>query len=114
MNRISTVAFFTIKLKADFEALKDGRSEEKKLYDDLCLIVENLKCNQAYGTRIPKRMWPKFYRKRYRITNLWKCNLPSGWRLTYTIKAEDEKLICIILEWFSHPEYNRRFGYNDS
>jgi hypothetical protein len=113
MSGFNSVAFFTTKLKADFESLREGRSEEKTLHNDLCLAFDALKSNPANGTRIPKRIWPKFYKKHYRITNLWKRNLPSGWRLTYTIKAEDEKIICMVLEWMTHKEYNRRFGYHD-
>ncbi|MFT4309184.1 MAG: hypothetical protein ACMXYL_01710 [Candidatus Woesearchaeota archaeon] len=49
--------------------------------------------------------------RNYRITNLWKYDLPSGWRLIYTIKTDEVMIISVILEWFSHKDYERRFNY---
>ena len=40
-----------------------------------------------------------------------KCNLPDGWRLVYTLAGNEIEIISILLEWFSHKEYERRFGY---
>lgn len=114
MNNQVSVAFATTKLKADFEALKDGKSEEKILHNDLCQTLDALRLDCGLGIRVPKRIWPKFYKKHYLITNLWKCDLPSGWRVTYTIKIDEEKTICMILEWLTHKKYNRRFGYHNS
>ncbi|MBN1157722.1 hypothetical protein JXA85_08950 [Candidatus Woesearchaeota archaeon] len=47
----------------------------------------------------------------YNITNLWKYNLPNAWRFVYTIKEDEVMMLNVILEWFSHKEYERRFGY---
>lgn len=41
--------------------------------------------------------------------NLWKYNLSRSWRLVYTI-ARDGDIVVVVLEWFSHEEYERRFG----
>ena len=38
-------------------------------------------------------------------------DLPNGWRLIYTIESDDLKIMNIILEWFSHKDYERRFNY---
>lgn len=114
MNRASSVAFVTTKLKADFEALGEGKSEEKALHEEIYQTIHCLSSDYTSGTKIPKRIWPKFYKKHYFITNLWKRDLPSGWRITYTIKIDEEKIVCLILEWMTHKEYNRRFGHHDS
>jgi len=58
-----------------------------------------------------KRLIPKLYIERYRINNLCKYDLPKGWRLLYSIAREEVLIVAIILEWLSHPEYERRFGY---
>ena len=52
------------------------------------------------------------YVQKYGINNLWKYDLPRGWRLLYTVTADNEvELISAILEWFDHKDYERKFGY---
>ena len=70
-----------------------------------------MKNNPACGIKIPKRLWPKIYLQKYSITNLWKYGLPNGWRLIYTIKEDEIMILNVILEWFDHKEYERRFKY---
>ena len=36
---------------------------------------------------------------------------PSAWRLVYTIESDEAKIVNIILEWFDHKEYEKRFHY---
>ena len=57
------------------------------------------------------RLIPKIYIKKYEITNLWKYDLPRGWRIIYSIANEDIEIISLILEWIDHKEYERRFKY---
>ncbi len=73
--------------------------------------INDLKKNPMCGTKIPKKLWPKNYIKTYQITNLWKYDLPNAWRLIYTIVEDKVKILNIILEWFPHKEYERKFGY---
>ena len=40
-----------------------------------------------------------------------KYNLPNAWRLAYTLKGNEVEIISIILEWFDHEGYEKRFGY---
>lgn len=70
-----------------------------------------MKKDPLCGIKIQKRLWPKEYKKKYGITNLWKYDLPNGWRLIYTIESDEVKIINIILEWFDHKEYSKRFKY---
>ena len=49
--------------------------------------------------------------KKYSIDNLWKYNLPGAWRLVYSIAGNEVKIIAILLEWFPHKEYEKRFKY---
>ncbi len=60
---------------------------------------------------IPKRLIPKEYKQRYGINNLWKYNLPNAWRLVYSITGNEVEIIAILLEWFDHKDYERRFKY---
>lgn len=73
--------------------------------------TDDLKKNPEIGIKIPKKFWPKEYIMKYRIDNLWKYNLPNAWRLIYTIAKDEIKILAIILEWFDHKIYEKRFGY---
>ena len=75
-----------------------------RAFDD---ISENPRC----GIFITKQRIPKYYIQKYGIKNLWKYDLPKGWRLLYSISGEEVWIIALILEWLTHPQYERRFGY---
>lgn len=105
------VAFAEKKLEIDFENLKKGRFQDKQLYDSINRAILEMKANAACGIKIPKRLWPKEYVRKFGITNLWKFNLPKGWRVVYTIKENKIVVLNVILEWFNHKEYEARFKY---
>ena len=111
MNKKISVAFVNKRLKHEFDILKEGKFEDKELYEFIDRAIDDLKENPICGTKIPKKLWPKEYKKKYKITNLWKYDLPNAWRLIYTIETDEVMIINIILEWFDHKEYNRRFKY---
>jgi hypothetical protein len=111
MNKPIYVSFGSEKLKHEFASLKEGKFEDKKLYSFIDRSIDDLKKDPGCGTKIPKRIWPKEYIKEYSIDNLWKYDLPNGWRLIYTIKTNEVIIINVILEWFDHKEYERRFKY---
>ena len=111
MSKEIHVAFVTKKLKEQFESLKEGKFEDKQLYDCIERATDDLKKSPTCGTRIKKRLWPKEYVKRYKITNLWRYDLPNAWRLVYTIESDEVKIMSIVLEWFDHKEYEKRFKY---
>lgn len=63
------------------------------------------------GTKIEKRLFPKYYTKKFGITNLFLLDLDPNFRLTYTIVAEKENKIVAVLEVMDHKAYNQRFRY---
>lgn len=105
------VAFINIKVKKEFESLNGGRFEDKKLFGYIQRAIDDLKLNPGSGTKIPKNLWPEKYTKEYKITNLWKYDLPNAWRLIYTLEADELQIVSFILEWFDHKSYEKRFSY---
>lgn len=105
------VAFAEKKLENDYNLLKGGRFEDKQLYRFIERAVADLKMDPMCGIKIPKKLWPNKYIQKYNITNLWKYDLPNGWRLVYTIKTDEVMILNLILEWFNHKDYEKRFGY---
>ena len=106
-----SVGFITLKLKSSFKSLRDSKYENKQLWDNINNAMDRLEMNTELGIRIPRKLWPKIYIKKYKIDNLWKYDLPQGWRLLYTIKKDDLLIMSIILEWLPHKEYEKKFKY---
>ena len=111
MNKEVHVTFITEKLKKNFESLKEGRFENKQLYKFISRALDDIKENPSCSVKIPRKLWPKFYVKNHKVTNLWKYDLPNAWRLVYTIEKEEVVIFAIVIEWYSHKEYERRFKY---
>lgn len=106
------VVFAEQKVKDAFEELKKGKFEDKQLYENINKAISALKQNPFCGIQIPKKLIPAAYLKIYTIDNLWKYNLPSAWRLLYSVTQNELKIISVILAWMSHKNYERRFGYD--
>lgn len=105
------VAFGEKKLEVVFNNLNKGKFEDKQLFEFINRAISDLKSNPMCGTKVPKKIWPKEYIKKFTITNLWKYDLPNSWRIVYTIQTDEVMILNVILEWFDHKEYERRFKY---
>lgn len=62
-------------------------SDHQTLLNSIKQKVELLRDNPEYGIHIPKNKIAKGYLREYDITNLWKVNLSSAWRMIYTIEV---------------------------
>lgn len=112
MELNSEVKFGDDKLKKAYHELESGKFEDKKLKEWLDRAVQDLRKDVFSGIQIPKRLIPKEYHTKHGpLTNLWKYNLPNAWRLIYTIKRDEVVVLGVVLEWMTHKEYDRRFGY---
>lgn len=103
----SEIRFINEKLKIKFKQLEKDNKELYMWINNAMNILEN---NAHAGIHIKKRLIPKNY-KQHGITNLWKYNLPKGWRLIYSVAHEEVIVVSIVLEWFDHKNYERRFNY---
>ncbi len=104
----SKVVFIDDELENSYNLL----DEDDFLKKAIDRTIEKLKHNAFFGIQVPKKLIPKEYIRKYKINNLWKCDLPKGWRLMYTVTADNEvELITAILEWLDHKDYERRFKY---
>ena len=94
------------------EHLKNIRSSD---YQTLLHAINQkkgfLETNPQYGTHVEKHKIPKEYIHVYEVNNLWKIDLPKGWRMLYTIKGTDVEIFAIILDIIDHKDYDKKFGY---
>ena len=110
--RTNYVVIADEQLRKAYDELPAGRHEDRQLRACLDEAFDDLKNDPFIGIKIPKSLWPKEYRRKYAIENLRKIDLPNGWRLIYFIKGTEVDILAIVLEWYSHKEYEKRFGYN--
>lgn len=110
-KRKTLVSFTDQKTKAAFEGLSKGKTEEKELFSFIERAIEDLSKNPLCGVRIPSKLWPKEYLQNFKIDNLRKYDLPNGWRLIYTLRGNEVEIISVIIEWFDHKNYERKFNY---
>lgn len=104
----SRLQFANEKIEKAFNKLK---KEDNELYKFIVRSFEDIENNAFCGIRIPKKLIPKEYIKKFNIHNLWKYNLPGAWRLIYSVENNNLVVISIILEWMDHKTYERRFKY---
>ncbi|MBI2106657.1 type II toxin-antitoxin system RelE/ParE family toxin [Candidatus Woesearchaeota archaeon] len=111
MKLPSTTRFADDKIKEAFYKLESGDDSERELFKLLNQAIDNIEENAFCGIQVPKRIIPDVYIKKYGIKNLWKYDLPRGWRLVYSIVNENVVVVSIVLEWFNHKDYEKRFKY---
>ncbi len=111
MKLPSNIRFADSKLKEKFYSLENGTKEDQGLFKAINKALDSIEENSFCGMQIPKRIVPKEYWKKYKVKNLWKINLPNGWRLLYSIVDDEIIVVSIILDWLSHKEYENKMKY---
>ena len=101
------IIFVDEKIEKNFNSL----GEEDWLKKAIRRAITDFKENAFCGERIKKEIIPKVYIQKYGIDNLLWYPLPNSWRLVYSVFANEGVLIAMIIEYFSHPEYERKFKY---
>lgn len=102
------VIFADDKIERAYNSLDDNDWLKKAIKK----AIDNLKENIFFGERISKKQIPKEYKIKYGTDNLWWYPLPNAWRLVYSvITPSNVEILAMILEYFNHKDYERRFGY---
>jgi mRNA-degrading endonuclease RelE of RelBE toxin-antitoxin system len=114
MKRVSV----TLTQEADeiyqyLESTAPDAKKEKSILDAFNRKVELIKTDIYYGQQIPKKLFPRQYKKQYGVTNLWRVELPSFWRIVYTITSDNSKIeiVILIIDILDHRQYDNIFGY---
>ena len=100
--------FIDRSLEEAFNAIDNSDPTKKALIRAIRDIKENCHC----GRNVRKKLIPKRLIEKYRINNLWIYNLPSAWRLLYSLTTSEEvKLVAVVLDWMNHKDYERLFKF---
>lgn len=74
--------------------------------------ISDLEQNAFAGSLVPRKLWPKEYIKKFEPHNLYVYRCSGGNRITYTLLKDNRGLHVRVLEYLSHGEYEKRFGYD--
>ena len=102
----SKVKFIDDELENAFHRMDDKDPIKKALKR----AIENIKEDFRSGEYIPKNKIPKSYLEKFGVDNLRVYDLPSAWRLLYSIVNDEIKIISVILDWMSHKDYEKLFN----
>ncbi len=107
IKKADGIIFAEDKIEEAFNSL----SENDWLKKSLKKAIEILKYNFFSEEKIKKELIPREYIQKYGIDNLFWYKLPKGWRLIYSVAGDDVEVLAIIMEYFDHKNYERRFKY---
>ncbi|MCA1819205.1 MAG: hypothetical protein LC620_04005 [Halobacteriales archaeon] len=93
---------------------KAKRGEEAKKAGQRLKEVKRLEAlfprKPFLGRNVPKKLIPKRFTA-MGVTNVFRNDLPDGWRLLHTLLEVDGQQAVIELVALSHPDYDDLFGY---
>ena len=110
MTKIYKIFFINEKVRKKYVQLKYGNSSDRILYKQLNNAMDNIRQNPYYGIRIKEHQIPRIY-SRQDLDNIFKYDLPKGWRLIYSLSRNEIEIFAIVVEWFDHKNYEKRFNY---
>lgn len=96
------------KIKKDLEKLK---VKDGEFFEHIKNALRNIEEDPVCGIKISSKLIPRELKTKYKINNLYKYNLPSAWRLLYSLIGNRVEVIAIILGCLKHKEYERKFNY---
>jgi len=87
--------------------------QERTILNAINQKIGLIKQNPHFGNPMSKKLIPKEYIKRYGVRNLFRVELPSFWRMLYTLTEGETKIeiVSFVLDIIDHPTYNKKFGY---
>ncbi len=98
------VVFWDFELQKAFDELKEDDPIKKGLVKAIKDLQEDAFC----GRNVKKSLIPQKYSS---LNNLWIYNLPSSWRLIYSLTPGEVKIIAVVLDWMNHKDYERLFKF---
>lgn len=98
------IVFVDQSLENSFNELSDKDPLKKAILD--------IESNVFVGRQVKKKLIPKHIKIKYNVSNIWLYNLPSAWRLLYSItSSKNVEIIAAVLDWMNHKDYERLFNF---
>lgn len=95
-------------LEKSFNNLSNKDSIKKGLIKAMRDIKEDFSVGRLITKDTHNKNRIKTILGKYNSNNIRIYNLPSAWRMLYSItRSEDIKIVAIILDWISHKDYEK-------
>ena len=96
----------------DLEREFNNLSDEDPIKKGLIKAMRDIKENFGVGRLITKDTHNKSRIKKildkYKTNNIRIYNLPSAWRMLYSItRSEDIRIVAVFLDWMNHKNYEK-------
>ena len=101
---VSKIVFSDEELQKDFDNLSENDPIKKGIRKAIIEIQNNPYC----GRNVKKKLIPKKYNE---LNNLWIYNLPSSWRLIYSLAPNEIEILAVVLDWMDHKDYEHLFNF---
>ncbi len=109
--KVTSVLEFDLQYDELKQSADNGNGASQILLKKLNKAIEKLKYNYKAGEHISRDKIPLFYKINYGVENLWKLNIDLNYRLIYTVRGTEIEVMSVLLEFFDHKTYNKKFGY---
>ena len=103
----NAVIFADDNTEKGFNSLPENDQIKKSIKNAIERLKENIYC----GEKIKKKLIPKEYIIKYQIDNLFWYKLTKNWRLVYSIAGNDVEVLAIIIDYYNHKDYEKKFKY---
>ena len=102
------VIFVDKKLAEEFEHLSNNDPIKKGIIKAIRDITNDFGAGRLIVKNTHNKQGIKKILETYGRKNLRIYNLPTAWRLIYTVtKTQDIEIIAVILDWMSHKDYEK-------
>jgi len=102
------LTFVDDKLKSIFDNLSEKDPIKKGIIKALRDIRENINVGRLITKDTHNKNRIRGILNKYDSTNIRVYNLPSAWRMFYTItRSEEIEIIAVILDWMNHKDYEK-------
>ena len=104
---MAQVIFFNSELKQAFDSLAKEDPTKKALNKALEDIEKDSQIGRPMTKDTYKKKGIKRFMEKHSVNNIRIYNLPSAWRLLYSVSSDEIGIIAIILDWINHKDYEK-------
>ena len=102
------ITFIDKELEKEFDSLPDKDPIKKGLTKAIRDIKEDFSVGRLITRDTHNKSRIKKILNEYGSKNIRVYNLPSAWRMLYSITPfEDIKIVAVILDWMNHKDYEK-------
>ena len=102
---MTKVVFIDKELEDTFNKLDSSDPIKKAL-------IRAIQTRSTCRKKCYKKTNPKTPINKYGVENLRIYNLPTAWRMIYTVTSNEIEVIAVILDWMNHKNYERLFKFS--